>query len=53
MSKSAIGTRRWNDKIKPRILKRDDWTCFYCGQYADTVDHVIPRRLNGDDNDDN
>jgi 5-methylcytosine-specific restriction endonuclease McrA len=53
MAKSAIGTRRWNDKIKPRILKRDDYTCFYCGQDADTVDHVIPRRLNGDDSDDN
>jgi 5-methylcytosine-specific restriction endonuclease McrA len=53
MRKSAIGTRQWNDKIKPRILRRDNYCCFYCGQDADTVDHVIPRRLNGGDDEDN
>ena len=53
MSKSAIGTRRWNDKIRPRILNRDNYTCFYCGQYGDTVDHLIPRRLEGNDDDSN
>jgi 5-methylcytosine-specific restriction endonuclease McrA len=53
VGKSAIGTRRWNDKIRPRILQRDNYTCFYCGQYGDTVDHLIPRRLEGDDSDSN
>jgi 5-methylcytosine-specific restriction endonuclease McrA len=53
MRKSAIGTRQWNDKIRPRILARDNNTCFYCGQYGDTVDHLIPRRLEGNDSDDN
>jgi 5-methylcytosine-specific restriction endonuclease McrA len=53
MGKSAIGTRHWNDKIRPRILARDNYTCFYCGQYGDTVDHLIPRRLEGTDSDDN
>jgi 5-methylcytosine-specific restriction endonuclease McrA len=53
LSKSAVGTRHWNEKIRPRILRRDDFTCFYCGQYATTVDHVIPRRLQGTDHDDN
>ena len=56
MSNSALrstgSTRQWT-KIKQRILRRDAFICQYCGQEADTVDHVIPRRLNGNDSDDN
>lgn len=35
---------------KKEILRRDDFTCQYCGQRAPylTVDHVIPRRLGGE-----
>jgi len=34
---------------KREILRRDNFTCQYCGQYASylTVDHIIPRRLGG------
>ncbi len=34
---------------KREILRRDDYTCQYCGQHASylTIDHVIPRRLGG------
>ena len=34
---------------KREILRRDDFTCQYCGQRSAhlTVDHVIPRRLGG------
>ena len=34
---------------KREILRRDDYTCQYCGQHATnlTVDHVVPRRLGG------
>jgi 5-methylcytosine-specific restriction endonuclease McrA len=34
---------------KREILRRDDYTCQYCGQRASylTIDHVIPRRLGG------
>jgi len=53
MAKSAVGSRLWNSKIRPRILRRDQNTCYYCGQFADTVDHIIPRRLGGNDADDN
>ena len=53
MAKSAVGSRLWNSKIRPRILRRDQNTCYYCGQYGDTVDHIIPRRLGGNDSDDN
>ena len=46
------GTYRWR-KIRERILRRDQRTCQRCGQEGDTVDHIIPRRLGGDDNDNN
>jgi 5-methylcytosine-specific restriction endonuclease McrA len=34
---------------KREVLRRDDYTCQYCGQRAAylTIDHVIPRRLGG------
>jgi 5-methylcytosine-specific restriction endonuclease McrA len=56
LSKSALrstgSTRQWRS-IRERILRRDGFICQYCGQEADTVDHVIPRRLGGLDNDEN
>jgi 5-methylcytosine-specific restriction endonuclease McrA len=35
---------------KREILRRDEYTCQYCGQHSLnlTVDHVIPRRLGGE-----
>jgi 5-methylcytosine-specific restriction endonuclease McrA len=34
---------------KREILRRDDYTCQYCGQRVPylTIDHVLPRRLGG------
>lgn len=34
---------------KREILRRDNYTCQYCGQTAPhlTVDHIIPRRMGG------
>lgn len=34
---------------KREILRRDNYTCQYCGQHSArlTVDHVMPRRLGG------
>lgn len=45
-------TTQWR-KIRARIIKRDQSTCQRCGQYGDTVDHIIPRSKNGSDSDDN
>jgi hypothetical protein len=39
--------------IKARILKRDDFLCRYCTDWADTVDHVLPHSFGGTDHDDN
>ena len=41
-------TYRWR-KIRETILRRDQNTCQYCGQEANTVDHVIPIALGGTD----
>jgi 5-methylcytosine-specific restriction endonuclease McrA len=34
---------------KREVLRRDDYTCQYCGQRASylTIDHVVPRHLGG------
>jgi 5-methylcytosine-specific restriction endonuclease McrA len=32
------------------VLRRDGYTCLYCGGRADTVDHVLPRSRGGGDN---
>ena len=34
--------RAYRDGFRTKILQRDGWVCFYCGQDADQVDHVIP-----------
>lgn len=35
---------------KREVLRRDNYTCQYCGRRAPylTIDHIIPRRLGGD-----
>jgi 5-methylcytosine-specific restriction endonuclease McrA len=45
-------TYRWR-QIRQRVLARDNYLCYYCGSHANTVDHVVPRRLGGDDSLDN
>jgi 5-methylcytosine-specific restriction endonuclease McrA len=32
------------------VLRRDGYSCLYCGGRADTVDHVLPRCRGGGDN---
>jgi len=34
---------------KREVLRRDNYTCQYCGQHSAflTIDHIIPRRLGG------
>ena len=35
-------------KQRLRVLARDGWTCFYCGQDATQVDHVVAVSQMGD-----
>jgi 5-methylcytosine-specific restriction endonuclease McrA len=42
-------TSRWR-KIRLGILRRDNYTCYYCGiPTATTVDHLTPVEQGGDD----
>jgi len=41
-------TSKWR-KIRQRILQRDGYTCQHCGGEANSVDHIVPRTLNGTD----
>jgi hypothetical protein len=34
-------------QLKKTILKRDNHTCHYCGQFGNTVDHKKPRSKGG------
>ena len=31
------------------VLMRDGYRCAYCGKYGDTIDHVVPQALGGED----
>lgn len=45
-------TSAWR-KIRARILLRDGYTCQWCGEEANTVDHIIERSQGGSDHEDN
>lgn len=36
-----------NKEFRRLILMRDNYTCRYCGQYGDTIDHLLPRAKGG------
>jgi 5-methylcytosine-specific restriction endonuclease McrA len=40
-------------KIRMTILQRDGFICAYCGQQADTVDHITPLAKGGTNDPDN
>lgn len=40
--------RIYNNKTFRRyILMRDQYTCHFCGEYGDTIDHLLPRAKGG------
>lgn len=45
----GISTVEWGE-LRVNVLKRDDYCCQYCGEYANTCDHVIPLAANGPTN---
>jgi len=36
-----------NRAFRSYILNRDRYTCYFCGQYGDTIDHLLPRAKGG------
>jgi 5-methylcytosine-specific restriction endonuclease McrA len=36
-----------NKMFRQYILSRDGYTCYFCGQYGDTIDHLLPRAKGG------
>lgn len=36
-----------NKDFKRYILTRDHYTCYFCGSYGDTIDHLLPRAKGG------
>jgi hypothetical protein len=45
--------RTLTDHAKAEIIKRDEFTCRYCGEVADCVDHIIPHSWAPDNHPDN
>ena len=50
---SSVSGRKTNNanwkKLRNRILQRDNFTCYLCGNEATTVDHIIPLAKGGTD----
>ncbi len=47
VSRSTIRRLYSNKEFRKLILSRDNYTCRFCGQYGDTIDHVLPRSKGG------
>lgn len=52
MKKPYLATNRWK-KQRLLVLRRDAYTCAYCGDAANEVDHIHPRSKGGTDDLDN
>lgn len=48
MAQNSSRGADWN-KLRAIILERDGHTCAYCGNEADTVDHIIAKNNGGED----
>lgn len=35
------------NELRSFVFERDNYTCWYCGDYGDTLDHIIPRSRGG------
>ncbi|MCD1260159.1 HNH endonuclease [Paenibacillus athensensis] len=42
-----------NKEFRRLILERDQYICRFCGQYGDTIDHMLPRAKGGHTTPDN
>lgn len=51
-SQRKSNSTQWK-KLRLVILQRDGYECYYCGQDANTVDHLIPVAKGGSDDREN
>lgn len=42
-----------NKDFRKHILERDNHTCYFCGEFGDTIDHMLPRAKGGHTTPDN
>lgn len=42
-----------NKEFRRMILERDQYTCYFCKKYGDTIDHMLPRAKGGHTTPDN
>lgn len=47
VNSGAIRVHLSGKEFRKYILKRDNYTCQYCGKPGNTVDHIIPRSKGG------
>lgn len=47
VNRSTIRRLFSNKEFRRYILDRDNHTCFFCGEYGDTIDHLLPRAKGG------
>lgn len=52
MSKHSARGGNWQ-RVRARVLARDNHTCGYCGNDATTVDHITARANGGTDEESN
>lgn len=46
MPRKDLNTQEWRN-LREIVLKRDGYRCAYCGNEAETVDHITPVNLGG------
>ncbi|MDP4096244.1 HNH endonuclease [Paenibacillus sp. P96] len=47
VNRSTIRRLYTNREFRRYIMMRDKYTCYFCGNYGDTLDHLLPRAKGG------
>ncbi|MFB5760070.1 HNH endonuclease [Paenibacillus medicaginis] len=47
VNRSTIRRLYTNREFRRYIMMRDKYTCYFCGEYGDTLDHLLPRAKGG------
>ncbi|MBD2867448.1 HNH endonuclease [Paenibacillus arenilitoris] len=53
VNRSTIRRLYSNKDFRRYILERDNYTCYFCGEPGDTIDHMLPRAKGGHTTPDN